>query len=119
MRNVVRMIATVSLLLWLSACGSTLKPEPPKAVSGGVQFVLSVPTAKSVSLVGSFNGWSPTAHPMKTVGSNGLWEVVVPLAEGEHAFMYLVDGTDWVVPPLAEDFVTDGFGKSNGIVVVR
>lgn len=82
-------------------------------------FSVSAPAAKSVALVGSFNGWSPTSHPMKAVGSNGLWSVVVPLREGEHAFMYLVDGTFWMVPPLAEDLVTDGFGNINGIVVVR
>lgn len=56
---------------------------------------------------------------MEPVGSNGLWSVVVPLPEGEHAFMYLIDGTRWIAPPLAQDFVTDGFGNTNGIVVVR
>ena len=81
--------------------------------------MVSAPAAKSVSLVGSFNGWSPTAHRMVPVGSDGLWSVVVPLSEGEYAFMYLIDGTRWIAPPLAQDFVTDGFGNINGIVVVR
>ena len=56
---------------------------------------------------------------MASAGSNGLWSVVVPLPEGEHAFMYVIDGATWMVPPLAEDFVTDGFGATNGLVVVR
>lgn len=56
---------------------------------------------------------------MKMVHGSGLWSVDVPLAEGEHAFMYVIDGTRWMTPPQAEDFVTDGFGQTNGIVIVR
>jgi hypothetical protein len=33
--------------------------------------------------------------------------------------MYLIDGTRWITPPLAEDFVIDGFGQTNGVVIVR
>ncbi|MCS6263413.1 MAG: isoamylase early set domain-containing protein [Nitrospira sp.] len=113
-----RTILSLTVLIWLSACAATHIPELPKSVSGGVRFSVSVPTAESVAIVGSFNGWSPTAHVMTRVGSNGFWSAVVPLSEGEHAFMYLVDGTTWVVPPAAEDFVTDGFGNTNGVVIV-
>lgn len=81
--------------------------------------MLSAPAAKTVALAGSFNGWSSTVHLMTPVGSDGVWSLVVPLPQGEHTFMYLVDGKVWMVPPLAEDFVTDGFGQTNGIVVVR
>jgi hypothetical protein len=51
--------------------------------------------------------------------SSGRWSVDVPLKEGEHTFMYLIDGIRWITPPLAEDFVTDGFGQTNGVVIVR
>ena len=112
-------MSAVSLLIWLSACAATLKPEAPKPVTGGTRFLVSVPPAKSVALVGSFNGWSPAAHPMVATGSDGLWSLVILLAEGEHTFMYLIDGKIWLAPPLAEDFVTDGFGNTNGVVVVR
>lgn len=55
---------------------------------------------------------------MKTL-DGALWSVIVPLNEGEHTFMYLIDGSQWVTPPQAEDFVTDGFGQINGVVIVR
>ena len=71
-----------------------------------------------MSLVGSFNGWAKGAMPMKTL-DGALWSVIVPLNEGEHTFMYLIDGSQWVTPPQAEDFVTDGFGQINGVVIVR
>ncbi len=34
-------------------------------------------------------------------------------------FMFVVDGKQWVSPPMAEDYADDGFGARNGIVVVR
>ena len=45
--------------------------------------------------------------------------IIVPLPPGEHAFMYVVDGAQWMSPPLASDYVDDGFGAKNGVVVVK
>jgi 1,4-alpha-glucan branching enzyme len=84
----------------------------------GVRFTVSAPEAKHVSLVGSFNGWAKNVTPMKFV-DGVLWSVVVPLKEGEYPFMYVIDGVRWLTPPHADDFVTDGFGQTNGVVVVR
>ncbi len=118
MRSVMRILASVVGASWLMACAVRHVPEAPTPVSGGVRFSVSVPAAETVAVVGSFNGWSPTAHVMTRVGSNGSWSAVVPLPGGEHAFMYVVNGETWVVPPMAEDFVTDGFGNTNGVVIV-
>lgn len=107
------------LLVGLSACTQPMKPDVPKPVSGGVRFTLLVPDANEVFVMGSFNNWSKGATPMKAVNQSGLWSVEVPLKEGEYTFIYLVNGTRWVTPPMAEDFVTDGFGQTNGVVVVR
>lgn len=35
------------------------------------------PNAKSVSLVGDFNGWDDSATPMQRIGSTGVWECYV------------------------------------------
>ena len=93
-------------------------PEPPKDTPGGVRFTVSAPGAKAVCLVGSFNGWIKSATPMAILEGT-LWSVVVPLKEGEYPFMYVIDESQWVTPPHADDFVTDGFGQTNGVVVVR
>ena len=54
-----------------------------------------------------------------SIGSaNGRWSIVTPLPPGEHTFMFVVDGRQWV-SPAAEDYVDDGFGARNGVVVVR
>ncbi len=111
--------ATFVAVMMGTSCAGRIAPAAPIATPAGVRFVLMRPEARSVALAGSFNQWSATSYPLVRDGSRGLWTVVVPLAPGEHLFMYVVDGTEWVSPPLAEDYVDDGFGAKNGVVVVR
>ena len=102
-----------------ASCAATIRPAAPVVTPSGVRFVLLQPAARSVALAGTFNQWSASSHPLAREASHGLWTVVVPLSPGEHLFMYVVDGTQWISPPLAEDYVDDGFGARNGVVVVR
>ncbi len=104
---------------WACANLPVIKPDMPKPLAGTVRFTVVVRGAKQVFLVGSFNGWVKESTPMKTMHGSSLWSVDVPLAEGEHTFMYVIDGVRWMTPPQAEDFVTDGFGQTNGVVIVR
>lgn len=105
-------------LLGLMVCACSAGPTsyPPKATDEGVRFTVVVPGARSVAVAGNFNGWSP--RPMRPTGSDGGWIVVIPLRPGEYEFAYLVDGHRWMEPPAADDFVSDGFGRRNGVVVV-
>lgn len=109
------------MMVALSGCAKAkvVKSELPKSLSGVVRFTILAPGAKQVHLVGSFNGWGKIETPMTIIESSGVWLVDIPLKVGEHTFMYLIDGARWITPPLAEDFVTDGFGQANGVVIVR
>jgi 1,4-alpha-glucan branching enzyme len=50
---------------------------------GGVQFAVWAPAARSVSVIGDFNGWDRRSHAMRVLGSSGVWEIFVPgLMEG-------------------------------------
>ena len=50
----------------------------------GVSFAVWAPSAARVSVVGNFNHWDGRYHPMRSLGSSGVWELFVPgLAEGE------------------------------------
>ncbi len=117
--RLLRSVMALCVIVSLSGCAKTIKLELPKPVAGGIRFALLAPNAKQVSLAGSFNGWAGETTKMKMSDGTGLWSVDVPLGEGEYTFMYLVDGTEWVTPPMAEDFVTDGFGQTNGVVIVH
>ncbi len=51
---------------------------------GGVHFAAWAPNARRVSVVGTFNNWDGRKHPMRSLGSSGIWEIFIPgLAEGE------------------------------------
>ena len=50
----------------------------------GVSFALWAPNAEGVSVVGHFNHWVGSQHPMKLHEEAGVWELFVPgLTEGE------------------------------------
>ncbi|MFD9126668.1 1,4-alpha-glucan branching enzyme [Kitasatospora sp. NPDC059571] len=49
----------------------------------GASFAVWAPNAVGVRLVGDFNHWDGTGHPMRSLGSSGIWELFVPgLGEG-------------------------------------
>jgi 1,4-alpha-glucan branching enzyme len=49
----------------------------------GVAFAVWAPNARSVRVLGDFNSWDGRLHPMRTLGSSGIWELFVPdLADG-------------------------------------
>jgi len=49
----------------------------------GVAFGVWAPNARSVSVVGDFNGWNPDSHHMSPRGGSGIWECFIPgLGEG-------------------------------------
>ena len=44
----------------------------------GVLFVVWAPNAERVSVVGNFNYWDGRIHPMRSIGSSGIWELFIP-----------------------------------------
>jgi 1,4-alpha-glucan branching enzyme len=49
----------------------------------GVHFAIWAPNAKNVGVVGDFNNWDGRRHPMRMLGSSGIWEIFIPgLDEG-------------------------------------
>lgn len=62
-----------------------------------VNFYCLAPEASTVSLVGSFNGWSFLANPMKHQ-PDGSWSAQVQLHHGHHQYYFLVDGEPMLDP---------------------
>ena len=50
---------------------------------------------------------------------SGAWSVTIPLKPGRYAYMFVVDGRQWVADPFASEQKDDGFGSRNAVVDVR
>src|SRR5690349_6704639 len=52
----------------------------PMTVGGeqGTLFAVWAPNAENVSVIGEFNHWNKTAHPLQSRGESGIWEGFVP-----------------------------------------
>ncbi len=44
----------------------------------GTAFAVWAPGARSVRVVGDCNSWDGRQHPMRTIGSSGVWELFIP-----------------------------------------
>ena len=56
-----------------------------------VNFMCDAPQAQSVSIIGDFNNWRPSANPMQQQ-PDGAWLVRVELKHGHHRYAFVVDG---------------------------
>ena len=56
-----------------------------------VDFVYLAPKAKTVAIVGDFNGWQPNGHAMTRMPDGG-WRIRMELPHGHHQYCFLVDG---------------------------
>jgi len=65
-------------------------PYAARTTAKPVNFFCAAPSAQSVYLVGDFNGWDPTSHPMRR-RVDGWWFIEVQLSHGHHRYRFLVD----------------------------
>ena len=92
-------------------------PHPAPARTVDVRFSLVKPAAKRVSVCGDFNGWSPSAEPMKW-HEDGHWDATVGLPPGSYQYKFLVD-EEWLPDPAAQKSVPNPYGSLNSVVEVR
>jgi 1,4-alpha-glucan branching enzyme len=60
----------------------------------GTSFAVWAPNARGVRVVGDFNDWNGTVHPMRSLGSTGVWELFVPGVGNGAMYKYEVLGAD-------------------------
>jgi 1,4-alpha-glucan branching enzyme len=74
--------------------------------------------ADQVFLVGDFNDWSKTTHPMLPHREDGTWYITLELERGKaYQFRYLVNGNEWHNDWKADDYVPNPFGGTNSVVL--
>jgi 1,4-alpha-glucan branching enzyme len=70
----------------------------------GTAFAVWAPNARSVRVVGDFNGWDGRFHPMRVLGSSGIWELFVPGAAAGARYKYEVLTRDGALTLKADPF---------------
>jgi len=119
MRRLVIGLAIVAPAMLATGCGAARPPASAVVLPAGVRFQLAAADARQVAVAGTFNGWSTSTHPLRLDGTSGLWVATLSLPPGAHQYVYVIDGSRWIRPPLAEAYVADGFGSESGLVIVR
>ena len=75
------------------------------------RFVVWAPGARAVSVVGDFNSWDATAHPMREVQS-GIYACVVAGLENGSTYKYCIQGADGKTHLKADPYA---FHAENGL----
>ncbi len=81
--------------------------------NGGTTFRVWAPNASTVTVAGTFNGWSSMINPLANEGG-GWWSVDAAGANVHDQYKYVINGTLWKVDPRAGDVVNS---TDNGIIV--
>ena len=99
-------------------------PEQKLSINQGKEKLVSViftfkhPQASSVSLIGSFNQWSPRGFEMSSPGEEKVWLLELKLPQGRHEYAFLVNGEVVLSDPTSPFTESDGFGNQNSIIFV-
>ena len=87
--------------IWLARAGrheSLYAKLGAHPVETGVRFAVWAPNARYVSVIGDFNRWDPSAHPLQPVDSTGIWEGIVDGASAGQHYKYHLDGREKADP---------------------
>ncbi|MGH3030233.1 MAG: 1,4-alpha-glucan branching protein GlgB [Gaiellaceae bacterium] len=84
----------------------------------GTGFAVWAPSARSVSVVGDFNGWDGRLHPMRSLGSSGIWELFIPDLRSGMRYKFEIRGRDGHLRLKTDpfSFATEEPPKTAGIV---
>ena len=60
----------------------------------GVRFAVWAPNARSVAVIGDFNGWDARRNPLRVRGRSGVWEAFVAGARDGQRYKFAIVGSD-------------------------
>jgi hypothetical protein len=81
-----------------------------------IRFVYFDEDAESIEVAGDFSDWDPVALSREFVGDKQVWTGLIPVTRGEHRYMFVKDGEEWITDPLAAMQHDDGFGNKNAVL---
>jgi 1,4-alpha-glucan branching enzyme len=72
--------------LW-TVLGARIRPA-------GTSFAVWAPNARGVRVIGDFNHWDGRGHPMRSLGSSGVWELLIPGVGPGSTYKFDICGPD-------------------------
>lgn len=105
------LVSIVAFLIW-GAPGTSAPAEARSTL-----LSLSAPQAKSVAVVGSFNQWDPSRHPLAGPDETGVWTIMLHLEPGRYEYLFVINGNHWVPNPSALS-IDGGFGTRNSVLFI-
>ncbi len=74
--------------------------------TSGTSFTVWAPSAREVRVIGDFNGWDGSQHPMLRRSDSGIWELFVADVGAGDLYQYAVWGADGVWRNKADPLAT-------------
>ena len=71
--------------------------------AAGYVFRVWAPNARAVSVVGDFNSWDRSSHPMEKI-TQGIWETFIPGLKQYDLYKFAVEGPDGTVHLKADPY---------------
>ena len=112
---------------WLGAAAAALAASillavalhrgPAAGPSRVVLLRLVAPASSTVTVVGDFNDWNPSATPLRPAGA-GEWTVRLRLPPGRYRYTFLVDGREWQRDPTEPPAPDDDYGAPMSVITV-
>ena len=72
---------------------------------------------EAVFVIGEFNGWSRTSHPLADEDGDGAFELAVPMEPGRFQYKFTADGAE-VMDEANPEQVPNGFGAFNNVLTI-
>ena len=92
--------------LWTVLGSHVRRYDTPRGEVVGTSFAVSAPNASGVHVTGDFDFWDGRAHPMRSLGSTGIWELFLPNVGKGAMYKYEVLGADGVWRDKADPMAT-------------
>lgn len=90
----------------------------PQRTRDGVRFMLHDHTARTVQVLGSWDGWQEPGLRAVEV-EYGLWQTpALPLPTGQYTYKFRLDQTAWLDDPANPAKAHDGLGGFNSVLAV-
>ncbi|MBA3232810.1 MAG: 1,4-alpha-glucan branching enzyme, partial [Propionibacteriales bacterium] len=82
--------------LWNVLGAHVRRYDTPGGTVVGTSFAVWAPNALGVRVAGDFNYWDARAHPMRKLGSSGVWELFIPAVGSGALYKFDVCGADGI-----------------------